>query len=100
VFIIDIDRDKIRMARHNARIYGIKQIEFVTGDFTETVPKLTADILFLSPPWSGPEYKKYKQFDMNRILKPIGGHYIIRLYKCFPQDFLFSPLSVKSSVNI
>jgi trimethylguanosine synthase len=74
VIAIDIDPDKIRMARHNARIYGVEdKIEFINGNFLEIAPTLEADVVFLSPPWGGPNYKKNKQFDMNAILKPIGG---------------------------
>jgi len=62
------------MARHNAGIYGVERnIEFITGDFLEIAPTLKADVVFLSPPWGGPDYEKYKRFDMNTILEPIGG---------------------------
>jgi len=74
VIAIDIDPNKIKMARHNAEIYGVEhKIEFITGDFLKIAPTLKADVVFLSPPWGGPNYKKGKQFDMNIILEPIGG---------------------------
>jgi len=73
VIAIDIDPNKIKMARHNAGIYGVEHnIEFITGDFLEIAPTLKADVVFLSPPWGGPDYKN-KRFDMNTILEPIGG---------------------------
>ena len=41
VIAIDLDPVKIRMARHNARIYGVEhKIEFVEGDAFEVIPRL------------------------------------------------------------
>ena len=59
VIAIDIDPDKIRMAKHNARIYGVQdRIEFVVGDMFQVVPHIypPPDVVFLSPPWGGTEY--------------------------------------------
>ena len=36
VVAIDIDEEKIKMAKHNAGVYGVEEnIEFVHGDFME-----------------------------------------------------------------
>jgi len=57
VIAIDIDPYKIKLARHNAKIYGVAdKIEFIVGDFFHLAPKLKADVLFMSPPWGGPGY--------------------------------------------
>ena len=55
---IDIDPAKIALARQNAAVYGVAdRIEFIVGDFFQVVPQLAgADVVFLSPPWGGPEY--------------------------------------------
>ena len=59
VIAIDIDSNKIKMARNNARVYGVEaKIEFIVGDFFSIAPKLVADAIFLSPPWGGPEVKR------------------------------------------
>ncbi|KAF9793937.1 hypothetical protein SFRURICE_016913 [Spodoptera frugiperda] len=45
VVAIDIDANKIAMAKHNATIYGVhEKIEFITGDFFELAPRLKADM--------------------------------------------------------
>ena len=68
VIAVDIDQNKIDMARNNARVYGVEsKIEFIVGDFFKVVPHLVADAMFLSPPWGGPEvsilvYLKERQF--------------------------------------
>jgi 23S rRNA G2445 N2-methylase RlmL len=58
VIAIDIDPHKIELARHNAAVYGVAdRIEFIVGDFFDIMPTVTAaDVVFLSPPWGGPDY--------------------------------------------
>merc|ERR1712013_820177 len=70
VIAIDIDPNKIELARHNAGVYGVEdRIEFIVGDFFQVMPSLKADVVFLSPPWGGPEYQNQEVFD----LKEMGG---------------------------
>jgi len=68
VIAVDIDRNKIDMARNNARVYGVEsKIEFIVGDFFKVVPHLVADAMFLSPPWGGPEYLRKKTYDLQQM---------------------------------
>ncbi|XP_076282031.1 trimethylguanosine synthase 1 isoform X1 [Lasioglossum baleicum] len=82
VLAIDVDPAKIELARNNARVYGVDdRIEFIVGDFLQLAPKLVADVVFLSPPWGGPGYTKNEIFDLNDIMKPIGGIKIFEIAK-------------------
>ena len=68
VIAIDNDEIRLRLARHNAAIYGVAdRIEFVLGDFIQFAKTLSGrgetrqggravDVIFLSPPWGGPSY--------------------------------------------
>lgn len=48
---IDIDPQKIELAKNNAKVYGVDdRIEFIVGNFMELAPSLKADVVFLSPP--------------------------------------------------
>jgi len=68
VIAIDNDVKKIEMAKNNARIYGVEdRIEFITGDFLKLSPHLKADVVFLSPPWGGPNYNDKEQYDLNQM---------------------------------
>jgi len=70
VIAVDIDREKVAMARNNAKVYGVEnKIEFIVGDFFKLAPSLKADVVFLSPPWGGPRYAYQEVFD----LKLMGG---------------------------
>jgi hypothetical protein len=56
VTAIELDAERLAEARHNARVYGVKP-RFLAGDARELVPTLSADILFVDPPW-GESYDK------------------------------------------
>ena len=79
VIAIDIDPIKVNFAKHNADIYKVSDhIEFIVGDFFQILPSLKAvDVVFLSPPWGGPEYLNAKLFDLSYI--PLGGYEIFEL---------------------
>ena len=70
---IDIDPVKVDLARHNARVYGVEdRIEFIVGDFLQLAPSLKADVVFLSPPWGGPDYLEAEVFDVKTMIQPDG----------------------------
>ncbi|CAO1433558.1 unnamed protein product [Diamesa hyperborea] len=75
VIAIDIDPKKIEMARHNAMVYGVSdRIEFIVGSYFDLVDGLKANVVFLSPPWGGPEYmKKEVIYDLEESLLPVAA---------------------------
>lgn len=92
VIAIDIDPVKLQCARHNAAVYGVEdRIEFVQGDFLQLAPTLKvsfllfvvlflsahliaekADVVFLSPPWGGPQYLDAPKFNIASMMSPNG----------------------------
>ena len=67
---IDIDPEKIALAKHNATVYGVEdRIEFIIGDYLQVAPRLKADVVFLSPPWGGPEYLNADIFDLETMIE-------------------------------
>lgn len=80
VIAIDIDPQKIDCAQHNAAIYGVSdQINFIVGDFFQIAPHLKGDVIFLSPPWGGPDYNKVQAYDITTMLKPHDGKYLFEI---------------------
>ncbi|XP_060084227.1 trimethylguanosine synthase-like [Ylistrum balloti] len=70
VIAVDIDPAKIECARHNAAVYGVEdRIEFICGDFLKVAPLLKADVIFLSPPWGGPDYLNADVFDLETMME-------------------------------
>lgn len=71
----DINIDRIKMAKNNAKIYGVShQCEFILGDFMDIMPSLRCgriDAVFLSPPWGGIGYKEHGKYSLSSM-KPNG----------------------------
>ncbi|XP_067409866.1 trimethylguanosine synthase isoform X2 [Emydura macquarii macquarii] len=73
VIAIDIDPVKISLARNNAEVYGVAdQIDFICGDFMLLASNIKADVVFLSPPWGGPDYATAEIFDIRTMIFPDG----------------------------
>ncbi|KIK79883.1 hypothetical protein PAXRUDRAFT_833883 [Paxillus rubicundulus Ve08.2h10] len=65
VIALDISPLRLALARHNAVIYGVAdRIEFILADYVSFAnaylsrpqEKRPIDVVFLSPPWGGPDY--------------------------------------------
>lgn len=93
---IDIDPKKIDYAQHNARIYGVADnIDFIVGDFFQLAPSLKADVVFLSPPWGGPDYLKVESFDIQEMLRPKDGFSLFKAAQVIaPNIVMFLPRNV------
>ncbi|KAL1934860.1 hypothetical protein VTP01DRAFT_7042 [Rhizomucor pusillus] len=82
VIAIDLDPVKLHCAKNNAKIYGVEdRIEFIQGDFYKLAPRLKADVIFLSPPWGGPNYTQAETFDLTTMIPSDGT----KLYKIASQ---------------
>nr|XP_032836825.1 trimethylguanosine synthase isoform X1 [Petromyzon marinus]XP_032836833.1 trimethylguanosine synthase isoform X1 [Petromyzon marinus] len=89
VIAVDIDPEKVALARHNARVYGVDdRIEFIVGDFLALAPHLRADVVFLSPPWGGPTYLDAHAYDLDSMMTP-GGFEIFRLAQQITPNIAF-----------
>ncbi|KAI0792199.1 RNA cap guanine-N2 methyltransferase-domain-containing protein [Abortiporus biennis] len=65
VIALDTSPVRLALARHNAAIYGVvDRIEFILGDYLSFARSYLStphkqrkiDVVFLSPPWGGPDY--------------------------------------------
>ena len=91
VIAIDIDPVKIAFAKRNAEIYGVAhKIEFIVGDFFRLAPTLKADLVFMSPPWGGPDYSPHS-FTLESMCSDQygGGFAIFNLVKNIAPNIAF-----------
>lgn len=67
VYAIEQDKNRIEMAKHNAKIYGVEdKIIFISGNFFKEIPNLQADGIFIDPQWKlGPNYKGLEKFRLS-----------------------------------
>ncbi|KAM9102198.1 trimethylguanosine synthase isoform X1 [Sarcophilus harrisii] len=89
VIAIDIDPTKIDLAHNNAEVYGVAdKIEFICGDFMLLASDLKADVVFLSPPWGGPDYATAETFDIRTMMSP-DGFEIFRLSQMITKNIVY-----------
>eukprot|EP00871_Galdieria_phlegrea_P003207 jgi/Galph1/3888/GphlegSOOS_G2510.1 len=75
VIAIDIVPSKVYDAKHNAQIYGVAdKVDFIIGDAFQLFPGLAkkVDVMFLAPPWGGPDYENGDFFDFKRFVYDIS----------------------------
>lgn len=99
VVAIDNDPRKIEYAHHNALVYGVADlIDFIVGDFFAVSSSLQADVVFLSPPWGGPEYVDFKLYDIQTMLQPRDGISLFKVAQAVaPNIVFFLPRNVNMS---
>ena len=52
-------------------VYGVAdRIEFIVGDYLLLASNLKADVVFLSPPWGGPDYLSADVYDIDTMMTP------------------------------
>lgn len=97
VICVEINSARLAMARHNSMVYGVaEKVTFIMGDFFDVAPQITADAVYLDPPWGGPSYKELGRFllenfdpDGNKILSLSLDHFNEVIFK-LPTIFDFS----------
>lgn len=108
VIAIDLDANRLAMAAHNARVYGVAhRIEFVHGDVTRL--PLEADLLVLDPPWGGRDYDRERVtldalgLNVRAVLARFEGPVVLKLPRSFdpttlPAGFTIEPLTDERGV--
>jgi trimethylguanosine synthase len=105
VIALDTSPTRLALARHNAALHGLSsRIEFVLADFrsfaarilnatsssTSTSSSLTRkiDVVFLSPPWGGPEYLSGPEYHLART-QPEPAPELFRLARLLTPNVAF-----------
>lgn len=84
----DINPDRIRMAKNNAKVYGVQdRCEFILGDFMHIMHTLKShkiDAVFLSPPWGGVDYQDLGDYSLSSMTP--NGFDVVRLCRKYLTD--------------
>lgn len=64
VHAVEIDPLRCSYLQKNLDILEVSNASVYLGSILETGPLLTQDMLFLDPPWGGPNYKSKKKIDL------------------------------------
>jgi trimethylguanosine synthase len=91
VTTVDLDGDRLKMAEHNAGVYGVRDaITYVQGDFFEVAETVQADTVNLDPPWGGYSYKSLARFALANF-SPDGNDLLRFCFERFGEVVLRLP---------
>ena len=94
VMAVELDPHKAALLQHNAQIYGVEnKVEVICADFLEVAPRIKADVVFMSPPWGGPEYShSHGDFDVENM----SGHPELGLTNLL--EIAFGPMGCRCAI--
>ncbi len=93
---IEIDPIRFKYLVSNINLLEVKNIECIYGDAIEECLKIKHDVIFIDPPWGGPEYKKHKLIhlylsniplsDVCKSFKVVCDFIVIKVPKNFDEE--------------
>jgi 16S rRNA G966 N2-methylase RsmD len=78
VYSIEYEKDSYECLVNNIKVYNLKNVETIYGDFLNQINKIRQDIVFIDPPWGGTSYKVFSKIDLT-----LSGKYIGNIIKSF-----------------
>jgi 16S rRNA G966 N2-methylase RsmD len=61
---VELDKLRFHYLKHNMKLLGVENITFYKADLLKIVSQLEQDLIFIDPPWGGPEYKTKDKIDL------------------------------------
>lgn len=93
---IELDRLKYDYLAYNLSVLDTTNVTLWNGDSLSILPNLHQDIIFLDPPWGGPNYKDKKNIDLYlsdielsevcRMIKPYSNYIALKVPTNFDLD--------------
>lgn len=74
--VIAIEKDPVRFRylEHNITVLDLRpQVACVNADLIDECPKYKSDVIFIDPPWGGPEYKTAKHVSLFLSNQPLAS---------------------------
>lgn len=70
---IELDKLRYDYLRHNMTVLGVhERVQCFCGDALNVCLTLRQDLIFLDPPWGGPEYKTQSRVSLSLSNKPLS----------------------------
>ncbi|MGE0791178.1 MAG: methyltransferase [Sandaracinaceae bacterium] len=106
VIAVDRSAERLAMAEHNARIYGVSdRIELVHDDATRVAERMRAELTVIDPPWGGRGYDRERMsmadlaMPVPELLAAIEGPVLLKLPRSFDVAELPSGARVEGMVD-
>ena len=61
---IEFDKTRYEYLKHNMKLFNCNNITFYNDDYLNLYKSLKQDVIFLDPPWGGPDYKNKKSLTL------------------------------------
>lgn len=62
---IEICKKRFEMLKNNMKIYNFENLKLYNDNFINIIDNLKQDVIFIDPPWGGPDYKLKKKVNIN-----------------------------------
>jgi 16S rRNA G966 N2-methylase RsmD len=91
---IELDKTRYEYLQHNMKLFNRKNIEYYNESYLEIFKKLKQDVVYLDPPWGGPEYK-----NLDKVKIKLGNVKLEDLCKEIIENKLCKLLALKLPYN-
>jgi 16S rRNA G966 N2-methylase RsmD len=71
VIAVEIDAKRFQHLQYNMCILGKQNVQCIHGDAMQVCQTTTQDLIFLDPPWGGPDYKNTDKLTLALCNKPL-----------------------------
>lgn len=61
---VELDKKRFKYLKNNMALLGADNVYCYEGDIMDWISKLEQDMIFLDPPWGGPDYKTHDLVDL------------------------------------
>jgi predicted RNA methylase len=100
VNVVEIAADTHAALVNNIYIYGLKNVSAYRADYTEMYNTIEQDVVYIDPPWGGPDYKDQSmisltlgQYDLSEVCNMLHDHVKVIALKV-PNNFDIYNLSL------
>lgn len=91
---IDIDQSFCQMLKHNLEVYSLPSDHVYCGDYTSMYRQFKQDVVYLDPPWGGPNYLDNVMIDLY-----LSNHNISDICKQLLSEHVCSLVVIKVPLN-
>lgn len=91
---VEIDETRFRMLEKNLKTLGVDNVRCVRGDYGSLWQDMEQDIVFVDPPWGGPD-----MMSQDKVTFPLGGRSLPSLAEALSESGRAGIVALKLSPN-
>lgn len=95
---IEINEENFKVLQNNVEVYGLENVTLHHGDSTK-VYNWKSDILFVDPPWGGPNYRENETLELYLVTKRLDEWLEEVLLRKIRPNYIFLKLPVNYNFN-